>query len=147
LLLEGEGQDQLEPLVASVANASATEPVVASANDPVVDEFIMSITDDIATPLLASPPRLRRSQDPDYSVVPRRSLRLADKTKASNPEVQATNVFLKKLGKDVPPPSSDASGARRFRETFCGNLSSSMKEAMRELFPVCMRFGLRCMAV
>jgi hypothetical protein len=82
LLLEGEGQDQLEPpvtvppsvrneatpllaenMVASVANASATEPVVASANDPVVDEFIVSITDDIATQLLSSPPRLRRSQD------------------------------------------------------------------------------------
>jgi hypothetical protein len=57
---------------------------------------------------------------PDYSVVPRRSTRLADKPRTSNPEVQATNVMLKKLGKFVPPPTTEDSGARRFRETFSG---------------------------
>jgi hypothetical protein len=50
---------------------------------------------------------------PDYSVVPRRSTRLVDKPRASNPEVQATNVMLKKLGKYVPPPTTVDSGARR----------------------------------
>jgi hypothetical protein len=84
---------------------------------------------------------------PDCSIVPRRSTRLADKPKASNPEVQATNVLLKKLGRDVPLPTSEDSGARRFRETFSGPLSSSTKEAMRELFPARMRFGSRRAAV
>jgi hypothetical protein len=83
------------------------------------------------------------SQQPDYSIVPRRSLRLADKPKASNPEVQATRIILKKTGKDLPPQPSDESGARRFKETFGGNLSATKKEAMRELFPARKRFGSR----
>jgi len=82
-------------------------------------------------PILPSTPKLRVSQVPDYSVVPRRSTRLADKPKASNPEVQATRVMLQKFGKDQPPPTSEESGARRFRETFSGQLSSTKKEAMR----------------
>jgi hypothetical protein len=106
-----------------------------------VDDFISSLSTTIETPILSSRPKLWVSQEPDYSIVPRRSLRLADKPKASNPEVQATRVMLKKFGKDDPPPSSDESGARRFKETFGGALSSSKKEALRELFPARKRFG------
>jgi hypothetical protein len=117
--------------------------VDAVSTPPSVDDFISSISTNIETPILTSRPKLRVSQEPDYSIVPRRSLRLADKPKASNPEVQATRVMLKKFGKYDPPPSSDESGARRFKETFGGALSSSTMEAMRELFPARKRFGLR----
>jgi hypothetical protein len=127
----------------SPAKVAAASLDIHSPTCDFVDEFISSISADIRTPILSSPPRLRVSQEPDYSIVPRRSLRLADKPKASNPEVQAMNVMLKKLGKDVPLPSSDASGARRFRETFGGTLSSTTKEALRELFPARKRFGSR----
>jgi hypothetical protein len=112
-----------------------------------VDDFILSISSNLDTPILTSPPRLRVSQVPDYSVVPRRSTRLADKPKASNPEIQAINVMLKKLGRDVPLPTSEDSGARRFHETFSGPLSPSTKEAMRELFPARKRFGSRRAAI
>jgi hypothetical protein len=108
-----------------------------------VDDFISSISSEIETPILQTRPKLWVSQQPDYSIVPRRSLRLADKPKASNPEVQATRIMLKKMGKDLPPPSSDESGARRFKETFGGNLSATKKEATRELFPARKRFGSR----
>jgi hypothetical protein len=101
--------------VAAAAAAPATAATVTS-----VDDFISSISSNLITPILTSPPRLRVSQVPDYNVVPRRSTRLADKPKASNPEVQATNVLLKKLGRDVPLPTSEDSGARRFRETYSG---------------------------
>jgi hypothetical protein len=80
--------------VAAAAAAPATAATVTS-----VDDFISSISSNLITPILTSPPRLRVSQVPDYNVVPRRSTRLADKPKASNPEVQATNVMLKKLGR------------------------------------------------
>jgi hypothetical protein len=55
--------------------------------------------------------------------------------------------MLKKLGRDVPLPTSEDSGARRFHETFSGPLSPSMKEAMRELFPARKRFWSRRAAV
>jgi hypothetical protein len=112
-----------------------------------VDDFISSISSNLSTPILMSPPRLRVSQVPNYNVVPRRITRLADKPKASNPEVQATNIMLKKLGRDVPLPTSEDSATRRFRETFSGPLSSSTKEAIRELFPARKQFGSRRAAV
>jgi hypothetical protein len=124
-------------------DGTATTAVAAAATTPAtsVDDFISSLSAPLETPILSSRPKLRVSQEPDYSIVPRRSLRLADKPKDSNPEVQATRVMLKKLGRYDPPPSSDDSGARRFKETFGGALSSSKKEAMRELFPARRRFG------
>jgi hypothetical protein len=125
-------------------SASATVDVPVALD---VDSFILSITAAMTPPILPSTPKLRVSQVPDYSVVPRHSTRLADKPKASNPEVQATRVMLQKFGKDQPPPTSEESGARRFRETFSGQLSSTKKEAMRELFPARRRLGSRRAAV
>jgi hypothetical protein len=55
--------------------------------------------------------------------------------------------MLKKLGRDVSLPTSEDSGARHFHEMFSGPLSSSTKEAMRELFPARKRFGSRHAAV
>jgi hypothetical protein len=128
--------------VIDVAAAPTIAPSMTS-----VDDFISSISSDLCPPILTLPPRLRVSQVPDYSVVPRRSTRLADKPRAPNPEVQATNVMLKKLGKYVLPPTTVDSGARRFRETFSGSLSPSTKEVMRELFPARKRFGAQRAAV
>jgi hypothetical protein len=125
--------DIVVPACATMINVAAAPTIAPSVTS--VDDFISSISSDLCPPILTSPPRLRVSQVPDYSVVPRRNTRLADKPRASNPEVQATNVMLKKLGKFVPPPTTEDSGARRFRETFSGSLSPSMKEVMRELFP------------
>jgi hypothetical protein len=128
------------PAPNTVATGSAEDQTPVPTD---VDSFIASISVAMSPPILTTTPKLRTSQVPDYSVVPRRSTRLADKPKASNLEVQATRVMLKKLGNDHPPLSSDESGARRFRETFSGQLSSTKKEAMRELFPARRRFGSR----
>lgn len=133
-----------EPRPTAAAGLAAV-PVDTASTSPStsVDDFISSISVSIVTLILSSRPKLWVSHEPDYSIVPRRSLHLTDKPKASNPEVQATRVMLKKLGKDDPPPPSDESGARRFKETFGGALSSTKKEAMRELFPAWKRFGSR----
>jgi hypothetical protein len=106
--------DAVAPACATVAAAAtATVPTLTFVND-----FISSISSNLSTPILTLLLRLKVSQVPDYSVVPRRSTRLADKPKASNPEVQGTNVILKKLGRDVSLPTLEDSGACRFRETF-----------------------------
>jgi hypothetical protein len=43
----------------------AAAPVTTS-----VDDFISSISSNLSPPILSSPPRLRVSQVPDYSVIP-----------------------------------------------------------------------------
>jgi hypothetical protein len=131
--------DVVVPACAIVIDVAAAPTIAPSVTS--VDDFISLISSDLCPPILTSPPRLRVSQVPDYSVVLRCSTRLADKPRASNPEVQAINVMLKKLGKFVSPPTTEDSGARCFHETFFGSLSPSTKEAMTELFPARKRLG------
>lgn len=111
----------------------SSPPLVASTGQPIVGDFISSISLHIRTPILLSPPKLRVSRVPDYGVVPGWSTRLASKPRAANPVIQATNVMLKKVVKGVLVPASDDSVARRFHETFSDPLSSSKREAMRAL--------------
>lgn len=129
-----------QPTLSFPASPSSP-PLVASTGPPTVGDFISSISLHIRTPILSSPPKLRVSRVPDYSVVPRRSTRLVGKPRAANLVIQATNVMLKKVGKGVPVPASDDSVARRFHETFSDPLSSSKREATRELFPARKQFA------
>jgi hypothetical protein len=56
--------DSAAPACATVADMAAA-PVTTS-----VDDFISSISSNLSPPILSSPPRLRVSQVPDYSVIP-----------------------------------------------------------------------------
>lgn len=105
-----------EPLPAPVSPASHTS--TRSASPASVEDFISLISLQASTSLLSSPPRLRVSRVPDYSVVPRRSSRLAGKPRVAKPEAQAAIVMLRKMGNGMPPLASDELAMRRFHETF-----------------------------
>jgi len=77
------------------------------------------------------------------NLMPHRSDRLATKSVYHNlnPEKQAKRVMLSKWQPSASAPRSapvtpDATIATRFHETFQEPLSSSKREAMRELFPM-----------
>ena len=108
-----------------------------------VDDFICSLNLPVGEALIKSPPSLRVSRAQDTHFIPRRSSRLADKPRAGWPEVQAKNMLLKRWGFETTTAPSQAGTAARFSETFRAPLSSSKREAMRELFADCARRGGR----
>lgn len=105
--------------------------------DRAVDAFIQSITLPLVQPILATPPRLRVSKVRDEDWVPRRSSRLAAKNarRLANPEAQATKVMLQRMDPISHQDCPDESVFKNFQETFKAPLSSSKREALRELFP------------
>lgn len=102
--------------------------------------FIDSLKLPLETPLLNTPPRLKVARDVDDCWVPRRSDRLAAKSafRDPQPEKQAKRVLVNKWTRRPEAASRctpDATIAARFHDTFTAPLSSSKREAMRELFP------------
>ena len=105
-----------------------------------VPDFINSLRLPLEEALIKSPPRLRVSRHVDYSLVPRRSDRLAAKSGYRDPktEVQAKKVLLSKWkprNQDRSLNSPDASIVDRFHKTFADPLSATKQAAMCELFP------------
>ena len=77
----------------------------------------------------------------------RRSGRLAAKTKASNPTVQAQNVLKQKLGIADMPQGPDPVALDRIKAFFVASLSPSKQEAPQAFFapdfdPVAMELNL-----
>jgi len=77
----------------------------------------------------------------------RRSGRLAAKTKASNPTVQAQNVLKQKLGIADMPQGPDPMALDSIKAFFAVPLSPSKQEALQALFapdfdPVAMELNL-----
>jgi len=105
-----------------------------------VPDFINSLRLPLEEALIKSPARLRVSRHVDYSLVPRRSDRLAAKSGYRDPktEVQAKKVLLSKWkprNQDRSLNSPDASIVDRFHKTFADPLSATKQAAMCELFP------------
>lgn len=117
----------------------------------VVTAFVDSIVVPLPSPLISSPPKLRPTKttaaiEAQYSLVPKRSARLAAKSqfRANKPEAQARKVMLKKLGEPVQTELPDQASFEEFQQTFKSPLCEAREEAMRELFPG--RHGLRVAA-
>lgn len=87
------------------------------------------------------PPRQRARRREPASIVPRRSDRLAAKAvfRDPNPELQAKRVMINKWedrpdGAVTDTPDNKISG--KFHEAFAEPISTVMRAAMRELFPL-----------
>lgn len=115
-------------------------PVGGQAGTPsrAVDEFVALVRAPIAPAVSMARPRLRRSQVAATPVeASRRSVRLAAKgaSRVSNPEVQARNVLLKKMGDAPPQLLSGEAALAACRAKFGQILSAGKQAALRELFP------------
>ena len=131
--------------------ASTTQPLSAAADlappsapgsVESIDSFISAMSVPLVTPVIPAPPRLRitrRELDerPDAELIPKRSARLAAKSKfrASKPDAQARKILMKKLGEDVPTEEPDQAAFEEFQVAFKLPLDPSSREGMRELFP------------
>jgi hypothetical protein len=105
-----------------------------------VQSFIDAFKQPFEQPLIASPPRLRITK-PKYAddddFVPKRSARLAAKSKyrEPKPDAQARKVLIKKLGLEVETEKPDEASFEEFQQAFAPPLSPSTREAMQVLFP------------
>jgi len=84
----------------------------------------------LATPVLKTRPRLRRSRTPTSVRSLRRSGRIAARPRAANATMQAQNVLLRKLGMGLPESATNAEINSQFKAAFGGNLSQRKKETM-----------------
>jgi hypothetical protein len=89
----------------------------------------------LSTPILRVT-RLCAREDAD--LVPKRSARLAAKSRCREPkpEVQARKVMMRRLGFDKETVVPDEASFDEFQEVFTRPLSPSKREAMEILFPV-----------
>jgi hypothetical protein len=117
----------------------------------VVKDFIGSFRRPLQQPLVASPPRLKVTKkinyDADDDFVPKRSARLAAKSKfrEPKPKAQARKVMMKRLGLKTPMEVPDAASFEEFQRAFALPLSPMTREAMDALFPI--RRGMKGAAV
>jgi hypothetical protein len=82
--------------------------------------------------------RVRAGELDDSELIPKRSARLAAKSKyrEQKPAAQARKVMMKRLGlEDVPTELPDEASFEEFQTAFAPPLSMSMREAMLALFP------------
>jgi hypothetical protein len=111
-----------------------------------IDDFIAAFKKPLTTPILSSPPRLRLTRAArarageldDSELVPKRSARLAAKSRhrEQKPEAQARKVMMKRLGlEEVPTELPDEASFEEFQTVFALPLSASTREAMQVLFP------------
>ncbi|CAO2185742.1 unnamed protein product [Urochloa humidicola] len=87
--------------------------------------------------IMISPPRRRPRQLFRESLLPRRSPRLAMKSRGrvSNPLVAAQNVLMRKLGIITEEVEPDARAVQQYSELCASGLSDANAEAIDELFP------------
>jgi hypothetical protein len=127
----------------------ATPVVVGGAPDATattsIEDFIAAFKKPLTQPILLSPPRLRRTRAErarageldDSELVPKRSARLAAKSKhrEQKPEAQARKVMMKRLGlEEVVTELPDEASFKEFQTAFALPLSASTREAMQVLF-------------
>lgn len=132
------------PMVEVGRGVSTTRPIcldiVAGCGSPEatdsVSAFISSVTLDLVAPVVSSPPRLRTTKRLFEDLVPKRSARLAAKSKfrASKQDVQARKILMKKLGEDVPTEEPDVAAFDKFQVAFKQPLAPSSHEGMHVLF-------------
>jgi hypothetical protein len=104
------------------------------------EDFIAAFKKPLMMPVLSSPPRLRltraaraRARELDDSkLVPKRSVRLAAKSrhKEQKPEAQTRKVMMKRLGLEVETKLPDETSFEEFQTAFTLPLSTSTRKAM-----------------
>jgi hypothetical protein len=110
------------------------------------EDFIAAFKKPLTTPVLSLPPQLqltraaraRAGELDDSELVPKRSARLAAKTRhrEHKPEAQAQKVMMKRLGlEEVEIELPDEASFEEFQTAFALPLSTSTREAMQVLFP------------
>jgi hypothetical protein len=110
-----------------------------------IDEFVSTFRKELLEPVITSTPKLRMTraaksqaqERDDQELVPKRSARLAAKSKnrAPRPEAQARKVMKKKIGVEVETQLPDEASFQEFQTAFALPLSPSTREAMQVLFP------------
>jgi hypothetical protein len=129
-----DGEDAAEP-------PTAPAPVAAAPTAASVAAFIDSMRLPLQEPLIKTPPRARTVRAVNNDWIPRRSDRLAAKSAFHDPqpEKKARRVMLNKWAgrpDDVVTNTPDATISTKFHEMFGDPVSSSKREAMREIFPM-----------
>ncbi|CAL5033832.1 unnamed protein product [Urochloa decumbens] len=89
------------------------------------------------TVILTSPPRRRPRRTLQESLLPRRSSRIAKKTRGrlSNPVVAAQNVLMRKLGILQPEAEPDVNAVQQYTDLLSNGMSVSDAEAIDTIFP------------
>jgi hypothetical protein len=107
-----------------------------------VNDFVDSFRWPLQQPLVASPHRLRVTgkinYDADNDFVPKRSARLAAKSKFRElkPEAQVRKVMMKRLGLETLIEVPDEASFEEFQQAFALSLLPMMRETMDALFPI-----------
>jgi hypothetical protein len=125
--------------------AAGGGPAIDAMATTSTEDFIAAFKKMLTMPVLSSPPQLRqiraaraRARELDDSeLVPKRSARLAAKSKhrEPKPEARARKVMMKRLGVEVEMQLPDNASFDEFQTAFALPLAPSTREAMRVLFP------------
>ncbi|CAD6206129.1 unnamed protein product [Miscanthus lutarioriparius] len=107
-----------------------------------IDDFITNFRKPLSQPILSSPPRLRITRAArawaieDKDLIPKRSARLAAKSKfrEPKPKAQARKVMMKRLEVEVETQLPYEVSFDEFQTAFALPLTPSMREAMQVLF-------------
>lgn len=118
------------------ADAEAGQPESA-------EDFIGAFKKPLEQPLITSTPKLRQTRRraprdrTNEQLVPKRSARLAKKSKhrEPKPDAQARKVMMKRLGVHVETEHPDEASFDEFQTAFKLPLSDTTREAMQELLP------------
>lgn len=136
-------------LALAQASPTSTPRSPGTANGPTAPaiSFADSLRLPLEPPILQQLPPMRATREDVW--VPKRSNRLAAKSafRDPQPERQAKRVLLSKWSGTTGQARSttpDAVIAARFHDMFVTPLSSSKRDAMRELFPTAGVCGSRC---
>lgn len=127
----------------TAAAASDQGALDAAAAPLLAEDFVNIFKKPLEQPILVSSPRLRRTRATrardlrDEDLIPKRSARLAAKSKlrAPQPEAQAWKVLMRRIGLDLETVRPDEATFQEFQEAFKLPLSPSKREAMDVLFP------------
>jgi hypothetical protein len=113
-------------------------PVTSAATS--TEDFIAAFKEPLSTPILLSPanpeqPEHGTGELDDSELVPKRSARLAAKSRyrEPKPKAQARKVMMKKLDVEVETQLLDEASFDEFQTAFALPLSSSTREAMNVL--------------
>jgi len=102
-----------------------------------IDDFIFRYKKPLDQRIILSPPRLRITRDPrarsDEELIPRRSARLAAKSKhrEQKPEAQARKVMMKRFGFDVETEHPDEASFEEYQTAFVVPLTKTAREALQ----------------
>ncbi|CAL5044434.1 unnamed protein product [Urochloa decumbens] len=136
---EGNANGAWSPQATRFVTTSRGSPPAQHDNVPLSDaDFADLCTKPLPeTVVITSPPRRKPRRTYQDSLLPRRSSRIAKKTKGrvSNPVVAAQNVLMRKLGILQPDAEPDAEAVQQYTDLMGTGLSESDAVAIDTIFP------------